>query len=263
MIKRSNNHLVHNDRSRQRIKPVIKLKGSEVAAAAGMHPYIKRNNAFIEKQKAHNAGTPIPNSPIDEKINSMSMDEIRSALKEYGVNDIANEEMSSALKSITKQKAEELSASNHAINALPSFLSSEIERAAAIQRGINTEKNALDTYQTKTGNLVRDRNSKLYTYIVECSCATLEIRSKVDGILEDGTIVETKCRQKKLFHLIPKYEKIQLEIYMRSTGTRGAILIENFAGEQISMTYTADDELWNDVCEGLEEYTNLYFVINK
>jgi len=53
------------------------------------------------------------------------------------------------------------------------------------------------------------------------------IGGKIDGLLEDGTIIEVKNRMYKLFYTLREYENIQIQSYMYIFNTMNSILIES------------------------------------
>ena len=85
----------------------------------------------------------------------------------------------------------------------------------------------------------------------------IKITGKVDGLDEQGRVVETKHRRRRLFNKIPLYERVQLEVYMWLTNTRECVHIENFGSSSNNLIYRHDDELWSDILQGLHRFEEL------
>ena len=86
------------------------------------------------------------------------------------------------------------------------------------------------------------------------------IRGKCDGEIKDECIVETKNRSKRLFNMIPDYEKVQLNAYMFMTGKEKALHIECYNEEQNSVEYDFDKLFWEDCLDKVVDFTNTHIV---
>ena len=69
---------------------------------------------------------------------------------------------------------------------------------------------------------------------------------RLDGLRDDGTVVETKNRRNRLFGYVPAYERIQLHAYMILTSTTQAVLVENFEEDQRAHDVPFDASFWYD-----------------
>ena len=74
---------------------------------------------------------------------------------------------------------------------------------------------------------------------------------RLDGLRDDGVVVESKLRKNRLFGFIPDYERIQLMAYMALTKVSCAELVENFQGEQRIHELSFDAVFWQYVIEEL------------
>ena len=72
------------------------------------------------------------------------------------------------------------------------------------------------------------------------------IQGKLDGMINNKIVVETKNRSKRLFNRIPKYEKVQLECYMFLTNTIKSLHIENYNENSNMIYYDHDRQLWSE-----------------
>ena len=107
--------------------------------------------------------------------------------------------------------------------------------------GQQQEDTSINRYEKTSNLLVKERNKRGYSKYIDSFC----IYGKVDGIREDGYIVEHKQRINRLFGRIIEREKIQLYIYMFLTDTTKAILIETYGSIQQSYELDFDESVWN------------------
>lgn len=103
------------------------------------------------------------------------------------------------------------------------------------------------------------RPNKLYAkHFILPSGFSIEIRGRIDGIFENGTILETKHRIKKIFDEIPIEEQIQCETYMRLLNKKICVHIQNHNGIIKPTTLNMNDDIWEPVLYGLDEYVIMY-----
>ena len=98
----------------------------------------------------------------------------------------------------------------------------------------------------------------MYTVVAETSVGPLHIRGKIDGALDDGTVVEHKRRQTRLFHSVPEYERVQVHVYMHMTGAPRAILVESYCEAQASHTVEWDAEFWGVILDRLDRFATAF-----
>jgi hypothetical protein len=67
---------------------------------------------------------------------------------------------------------------------------------------------------------------------------------RLDGLRDDGAVVETKNRRNRLFGYVPTYERIQLHAYMVLTSTTQSVLVETFEGDQRTHDVPFDEPFW-------------------
>jgi hypothetical protein len=123
-------------------------------------------------------------------------------------------------------------------------------------RGTEQEQKSLDTSEKKNKVHITARNNKLYCKpLFEDDCCTIILQGKIDGMLHDDTVVESKNRSRRLFYRIPKYEQVQLEAYMFLTGTKTALHIENYNELTNESYYYHDDLFWTECKQKLIDFT--------
>ena len=112
--------------------------------------------------------------------------------------------------------------------------------------GTRTEDNVHDIYKEMTGDTIGVVN-KMFTKPV----GDFEIGGKIDGQLEDGTIIEIKNRTRRLFAEVREYEGIQIQTYLHMLEQEKAHLVECYNdGKEKHVNIIEverDEDLWNDV----------------
>ena len=71
------------------------------------------------------------------------------------------------------------------------------------------------------------------------------LQGKIDGMIDDDTVVESKNRSRRLFYKIPDYEKVQLEAYLYLTNSSKALHIENYNQMTNESYYNHNEIFWN------------------
>jgi hypothetical protein len=140
-------------------------------------------------------------------------------------------------------------------------LSSAMHKTATMERGKKNEDKALNNYEKTSNSTVKERNTKGHKKVLfSFSCGKknrtydILIYGKVDGIDENGQIIETKNRRKRLFNSIPIYEQVQLELYMWLLDVKSAIHIENYNDQQVKTAYSKNEELFKNMIVKCEEF---------
>lgn len=142
-------------------------------------------------------------------------------------------------------------------------IAAETEAADAVTRancasGISREDRALALYEAMPGGqAVVDRQRSLRTTIEP---GGILVCGRVDGVTADGqTLVEVKCRMKRLFRRVYEYEKTQVQAYMHMSGLRKAVLVEEYGGEIHVNPCPYDPAYWTDVIEpGLRRWVRAH-----
>jgi hypothetical protein len=128
-----------------------------------------------------------------------------------------------------------------------------VVRETALAHGIHAEASDLDKTEAACGLVVGARNTQLLSITIEGPTRVLVV-GRVDGRLEDGTVVETKRRARRLFLSVPQYERVQVEVYMRMCGVHTAMHVETFGDQRLQSMLSRDDALWADVCARLRAF---------
>lgn len=116
------------------------------------------------------------------------------------------------------------------------------------ERGKNAEESSLDRVQDSWKKQITQRNTKYYKKQLSYGGERyLLLGGRVDGITDDGELVEVKNRQRRIFSSVPIYEKVQVHAYMYLTDIKECKLVQSFKGSDVITKITFDDQFWNDV----------------
>ncbi len=226
----------------------MRISASDVAAVCDMHPYRSRADTLVAYAKINAPELYTHLKGVDREHTTHWRARANSLVaKEVLTRAIASDETFDA---VLQQVGETSADPTRDIEAVRS--------AVYTSRGIRDETPQLDAYETSSSNKVCARNSKMYTVVADTSVGPLHIRGKIDGALEDGTVVEHKRRQNRLFHTVPEYERVQVHVYMHMTGARRAILVESYGETQASHTVEWDAEFWGDILGRLDRFVTAF-----
>lgn len=144
--------------------------------------------------------------------------------------------------------------SKQVLETAPKLIEKTLEADVRMMRGTAREPAALDALESSVGN-VHQRNSRCYTKVLfQHRGRDVLLVGRVDGLLEDGTPVETKERRNRLFSCVPVYERVQLESYMHLLCKQNAVHVQNFEESQVSTPVLHDPAFWNDCLERLARF---------
>jgi hypothetical protein len=122
----------------------------------------------------------------------------------------------------------------------------------AVQRhlGMRQERDGLTMYEHSTGRRVLQRNARTLTLALG---GGLVLVGRVDGVRDDGVVVEHKRRVRGLVGYVPQHERMQCVAYMHMLGADRAHLVETF-GEHMRVHEVAyDAAVWREMLERVEQ----------
>jgi hypothetical protein len=212
----------------------------------------------------------IPKSKIEEKLLSLSEEDLQLIKKELKLDEnatikqveiVINQQILS--KSLNENITEEQSKVNadKVLKKMPILnkcLEVSVKQDLRMQRGNIKEDNNLNKTQIKRNIVIDNRNSQMFEkelYKDPEKNYSIILRGKIDG-MNDDYIVETKNRTKRLFNMIPEYEKVQLNAYMFMTNKKKALHIECYNEEQNSVEYDFDEVFWENCSTKIINFTN-------
>lgn len=229
---------------------MIRFNASEIAALVGCNPYKKTEEAITDcwNRHARKRGMDAPKVPT-------------FILEAYKVVDKHKEQVGTLMEDIkqssgkTETSTETMTkteAINEKINAMEiakedkETLITYAKSKMFTNYGTRKEESVHEIYKTMTGNDIGVMNKMLKKQIED-----FEIGGKIDGQLEDGTVIEIKNRTRGLFGEVRQYENIQIQTYIQMLEQEGAQLVECYndgTKKHVNILDVAKDEdLWEDV----------------
>ena len=232
-------------------EPLKKVIDSVLNRSGLIHKYIAKSKT--EEQLLLLNETELKHIKEELKIDSSSslkdvekMIEKQVLVKSLNEN-ISEEQSKGKVESAIKDKP-----------VLSKCLGTNIKQDLMMKRGNLKENKNLDKTQIKKNITINNRNAKLYEktlYTNGDEKYNVILRGKVDGMSGD-CVVETKNRSRRLFNMIPAYEKVQLNAYMFLVEKEKSIHIECYNETQNETEYDFDIVLWNTYLEKIIQFTN-------
>ena len=207
-------------------RPVLHIAASQIAEMAGLNRYVKRLEAeerFLQRnmQLAEQLGRQVAprfRTRVEAAVHALPAPVLAAVAESQKLEATASAAVvSAALQQsvVAPSVAQERESDSHeevqrltsASPVLQGTVAAELIADVRLQRGTTLEAGALDSFSQP----VRERNAVLHSkrWFGHAGYGVV-VRGKVDGISADGRIVETKNRSRRLFGLIPQYEKVQL-----------------------------------------------------
>ncbi len=226
---------------------MLVVHASELAASVGMHRYRPVAEVAIQLFARMNPSTyeaAMTRNQLQEKAS------ISSIMEQFSVTDAVTEAVTAAPE-VLQTKLEDIF-QNKNVASEPT-LAAEIQSFVYTERGKNAEEASLDHVETQMKQKIRQRNLKYYKkyipYDVGDRC--LLLGGRVDGITEDGQLVEMKNRQRRLFPTVPVYETIQVHAYMYLTDIKECRLIQTYKDANATTLVEFDEQFWADIVRRL------------
>lgn len=146
-----------------------------------------------------------------------------------------------------------------ALAALPGMAAvpavAEAARAAAYtQRGSAKEGRIWDLYKAYLGAERALGASKAGRPFKAALTEGLHLGGRVDGLLGEDTVVEIKHRQRNFFLTIPRYEEVQIYVYMFVTGRRKAHWVQFFDGALRVKEIAWREEVWEAMAQAFRGF---------
>ena len=137
----------------------------------------------------------------------------------------------------------------------PSVLFAYIKKEIYTTTGKRDEKSIIDEYEVKNKVLVKERNSKVYYKSIGDG---VRIAGRVDGMNELGEIIEVKKRMHRLFKDVPKYEMVQMYIYMFLLNKPDCVHIQKYNQKSVETEITMDYVYLEYIFEKIKDYSVFY-----
>ena len=229
---------------------IIRFNASEIASLVGCNPYKKADEAITDcwNRHARKRGINAPKTPMfiieayrvvkknKEKVGTL-MDDIKQS---SGSTQTSKETMTKTVDINTKINALDITADDK------STLLTYAQSKMYTNYGTRKEESVHAVYKEMTGQTINVVNK-----MFKKSMGEFEIGGKIDGQLEDGTVIEIKNRTRGLFAEVREYENIQIQTYMQMLDQEKAQLVECYNdGEKKHVNILdvdRDHDLWDSV----------------
>jgi hypothetical protein len=221
---------------------------SEVAACIGKHPFHNRDDAIAKVWHRNDK----PGYKAAMQRNSIEISDLRSTVSNIVASNEEEEIITQILNDATTATPDELKQQLQALSDLPCMIAhpkilqtiiSEVFSA----RGTSQEASSLQMFTQRTRTQIR---KDLHTHKVEIpynNDKKLAIYGRIDGLTESGDLIEIKNRQRRLFNYVPKYEIIQVHVYMYMIKKKSCVHIQVYNGEMKKANVIFDEDLWNEI----------------
>jgi hypothetical protein len=240
------------------------IYASSMAACAGMHPY--QSQRELKDEFMSMMGTcDDPDYVKPDEIAEQDLLKLPLVQREKikAVVDASYSSATQVIEAFTKlttAKSDEDETVKSESEPLPATVIDKIRSAMYTKHGQEQESVIRDAFSKEIKKPVRTSNKFKKGHII-CSVTTSDephhtidvyVGGKHDGMVDDK-IVEIKTRQRR-FLGTPIYELVQVHTYMYIYGTRQAIIVESYNGEERKHEINFDDELWDKVKTKIAEF---------
>ncbi len=223
---------------------MLVVHASELAASVGMHRYRPLADVAVDLFSRMNPSVyeiAMTRNALCEKTN------IESVLDQLSVTAAVTEAVSAAPDDLHDKLQDIIKDSN-----VSADIAADIQSFVYTERGKNAEEASLDNAESQMKQKIQQRNTRYYKKFISYGAdRRLQLGGKVDGITEDGQLVEMKNRQRRLFPTVPLYEKIQVHAYMFLTDKAECRLIQTYKDTNSTTIVSFDETFWSDIVRRL------------
>ena len=229
---------------------MLVVYASELAAVIGYHRYRPVAEAAIQvlaRSARHVYDAAMSRNQLREKP------DIAETIEQLSVTEIVTAAVNSDPLELEKNL-------QSALKEVPDSgtLAADITSFVFTERGKNAEDSSLDRLETQLKQKIVQRNDKYFKTHVEYGTdgKKIQLGGRVDGITEDGGLIEVKNRQRRFFSEVPLYERVQVHAYMVLTGVSTCQLVQSFNGREKATVVPFDAEFWNTVLSRLRNFAS-------
>lgn len=230
---------------------------SDAAACIGANPYRPRKEALLAAFKRH-----APEAYARSGLETCT-DRAEKLLSDLPVvkDEIARSVASTNDRNDVRQNTERILTNVDGSDKLSKTEKKDV--AAYVRSGFNTamgirqESGVLNACSDwiGTGPIVKD--DVLHKRVMG-KVGDMEwiLGGRVDGLTEEGHVVEIKNRVRRLFNKIPDYEKVQVMCYMHLVDAPRAYLVEKNAADHAVHSIEFDHDAFEEIRSGLEAFVS-------
>ena len=197
---------------------------------------------------------------VESFVNTMTPSEREDLAEKIGASAPSREALVECVQKRFVQpsvSADTNTESKQTVNLLPSDcgIANAAEKDSRIQRGIARENVTLDKLAQEHGCTVKERNTVCYKATIgNHGSRRILLIGRIDGMKEDGSIVEVKYRRSRLFRRLVEYEKVQLHAYMHLCSNDCALLREQYDATSHEIIVRYDAAFWEECVNELGSF---------
>ena len=239
----------------------ILIFASSVAAAAGMHPYQQQQELKEEfwRELGHNSTYVKPEELAEQELEKLTLPERQKIEAVIDASYSCATDVIEAFAKITTNDATD--ATDQQLSLHPAIIE-KVRSAMYTKHGQEQETIIRDAFSKEISKPVTTDNKcvKGSLPIVTTTGAgastsnniEVYVGGKHDGMV-DNKIVEIKTRQRR-FLGTPVYELVQVHTYMYIYGTRQAVIVESYNGQERKHEIEFDDGFWDKIKSKIAEF---------
>lgn len=199
---------------------------------------------------------------IERELNVLTPEEQTiEIIKESGATDIAltalekgsTIECGAELTKVTTELSKDIKQLPNVKEEVKDVLIDTLKSELQKDYGSRTEVKAIQHYETKEKESVRDNNNKFYKLeLGRIDDTDIYVGGRIDGLNKRGRVVEVKNRMKRFFNPLPKYDIAQLQTYLQILDCQEGELVEHLRKKEKDLeleTHTTivkrDEKLWS------------------
>ena len=124
--------------------------------------------------------------------------------------------------------------------------------------GINHENQVLRLFEEKRGIRVMEDTKFYKRNLFSTESLKWMIGGRIDGITEDGTIIEIKNRIYRLFYRLRDYERIQIQTYMYIFRAENGVLVESRNGNINMIDVEFNEAKYENIINKIKNFANFF-----
>ena len=124
--------------------------------------------------------------------------------------------------------------------------------------GINHENQVLKLLEEKRGIRVMEDTKFYKRNLFSTESLKWMIGGRIDGITEDGTIIEIKNRIYRLFYRLRDYERIQIQTYMYIFRAENGVLVESRDGNINMIDVEFNEAKYEIIINKIKNFANFF-----
>ena len=182
----------------------------------------------------------------ETKIKEILIDKINLVVKDSVLQDIKHSP--TKIKEIVDEK-----------NVITEKVVENIKSYIQTSKGSRDEKESLEALEKIDQQKIIKRNDTFYKKTIKLTNGhSIILGGKIDGLTQDGTLIEMKNRQYRFFDIVPIYEKVQVYAYMILLDKTECKHVQNFKGKTKCTMLQFDKELWDTILEKMSRFVSFY-----